>query len=221
MRHVTGLLNVRFEERLAERGRIAQDLHDNLLQGILSLSMQLRVLAEQLPADVPARISMNRILQLTDTVVHEGRKTLQGLRSSIENPDDLVNALAQIPQELGEPEVTFRIVVEGSSLPLRPAIRDDVYCIGREALMNAFRHSRARNIDLRLEYSANELGIYVRDNGRGIDPRMFTSGCVARRGLAEMQGRAGKIGAKLRVRAGPVAEQKWKFVCQVALPLNG
>jgi len=199
MRHVTGLLNVRFEERLAERGRIAQDLHDNLLQNILSLSMQLHVVQAQLPDDSPARTTMNRILQLTEYVVDEGRKTLRGLQSSIENPNDLVNALSQVPQELGNQRVSFRIIVEGSPLPLRAAVRDDVYCIGREALMNAFRHSMAGKIDLQLNYGAKELRIQVRDNGCGIHPELLQSTGRACRGLSGMRERAERIGAKIRV----------------------
>jgi signal transduction histidine kinase/ligand-binding sensor domain-containing protein len=218
MRHVTRLMNVRFEERLAERGRIAQDLHDNLLQGVLSLSMQLQVAADQLPADSPARARMNRILQLTKQVVDEGRNTLRGLRSSIENPDDLVTSLSQVPKELGEQKTPFRIVVEGSSKPLRPAIRDDVYCIGREALLNAFRHSMADSIDLRLEYRGTELRMQVRDNGRGIDPRVIGSSRDVHQGLSRMRERAERIGAKIRVlsRAGGGTEVEVRVRNRVA-----
>src|SRR5262249_47193816 len=57
-------LNVRFEERLAERTRIAQDLHDTLLQGLLSASMQLHLANDQLVAESPAKPLVNRVLQL-------------------------------------------------------------------------------------------------------------------------------------------------------------
>jgi signal transduction histidine kinase len=218
MRQVTRLMNVRFEERLAERGRIAQDLHDNLLQGVLSLSMQLQVAADQLPADSPARTRMNRILQLTKQVVDEGRKTLRGLRSSIENPDDLLTSLSQIPNELGEQQMPFRIVVEGSPRPLRPAIRDEVYSIGREALLNAFRHSMADNVDLRLEYRGNELRMQVRDDGRGVDSRVIDSGRDAHLGLLRMHERAERIGAKIKVlsRAGDGTEVEVRVPNRVA-----
>lgn len=204
MRQITQLLNVRFEERLAERGRIAQDLHDNLLQSILSLSMQLHVVKEQLPDDSPARTTMNRILQLTELVVDEGRKTLRGLRSSIEDPNDLVDSLSQIPREIDQPGVRFRIVVRGSSLPLRAAIRDDVYCIGRESLVNAFRHSMAGKIDLILNYGGNELQIHVLDDGCGINPEVLQPDSKGYRGLYGMRQRAERIGAKIKVlsRAG-------------------
>jgi ligand-binding sensor domain-containing protein/signal transduction histidine kinase len=199
MLHLTQLLNVRFEERLAERTRIAQDLHDTLLQGVLSASMQLHVAVDQLPQDSPARPGLNRVLELVGHVVEEGRNTLRGLRSSFENVDDLTNSLSRIQQELDKQGVNFRVVVEGAPLPLRPAIRDEVYRIGREALVNAFRHSRARNIDLHVEYSVHEFRILVRDDGCGIDPSVLQSGRDGHWGMSGMRERAEKIGAKVKV----------------------
>ena len=199
-RELARLLNVRFEERLAERTRIAQDLHDNLLQGVLSASMQLHVAMDQAPDDTPARATMNQVLQLMGRVVEEGRNTLRGLRSSTENAFDLTTSFSRIPQELGNQEgIDFRVVVEGVSLPLRSAIRDDVYSIGREALVNAFRHSRARNIEVQLEYGRRRFRILVRDDGCGIDPHVLASGRDGHRGLPGMRERAEKIGARLKV----------------------
>src|SRR6185295_13914221 len=79
---LTRRLNVRFEERLAERTRIAQELHDTLLQGFLSASMQLDVAVDQLPAESPARPMLSHILRLMRQVIDEGRNAVQGLRSS-------------------------------------------------------------------------------------------------------------------------------------------
>ena len=199
MHQVTRLLSIRFEERLAERTRIAHELHDTFLQGVLSVSMQLHVAVDQLPADSPSRPTLNRILQLSGQVVAEGRNMLRGLRSSIESAQDLKNSLSRIPEELGEEGVDFRVVVEGASLPLRPAIRDDVYSIGREALVNAFRHSGANNIDVHLQYATDHLRVLVQDDGGGIDPQVLHFGRDGHWGLSGMRERAERIGAKLRV----------------------
>jgi signal transduction histidine kinase len=197
------LLSVRFEERLAERTRIAQELHDTLLQSLLSISMQLHVAVDQLPDDSPARKTLNRAMQLMGPVIEEGRNTIRGLRSSIQNPDDLMSSFSQIPRELNDKGINFHAVVEGAPVPLRPAIRDEVYRIGREALTNAFRHSGANNIRLQLEYTTNHLRILVADDGCGISSQVLEFGRGGHWGLLGMRERATKIAGKLRVMSRP------------------
>jgi signal transduction histidine kinase len=82
---------------------------------------------------------------------------------------------------------------------LHPAIRDEVYSIGREALINAVRHAKASSIEVELEYRATTLLMVVRDNGRGIDPDVLRSGKDGHWGLLGMRERAESIGAKLRL----------------------
>lgn len=200
LHQMTRKMNLRFEERLAERTRVAQQLHDTLLQGVLSASMQLHVAVDGLPEDAPTKPALNRILQLMGQVIDEGRNTLRGLRSSVEDVHDLANSLSRIPLELGDEQgIDFRVLVEGTPLALRPTIRDDVYSIGREALVNAFRHSRANSIDVELEYAPSQLRILVRDDGCGIDSQVLKSGRDGHWGLAGMRERAKRIGAKFRV----------------------
>jgi signal transduction histidine kinase len=200
MHRLTQQLNMRFEERLAERTRIAQELHDTLLQGFLSASMQLHVADDQLPVDSPAKPLVNRVLTLMGRVIDEGRNAVRGLRSGHDDSYDLGQAFSRVAQELGlRPEVDFRVVMEGMPRALHPVIRDEVYRIGRESLVNAFRHSRASKIEVEVDYSASNLRILVRDNGCGIDPQVLRAGRDGHWGLPGMRERAEKVGAKLRV----------------------
>ncbi|HUB02718.1 MAG TPA: sensor histidine kinase [Terriglobales bacterium] len=204
LHQVRDKLNLRFEERLAERTRVAQELHDTLLQGVLSASMQLHVVVDNLPEGSPSRLPLNRVLQLMSQVIDEGRATLRGLRSTTDDAHTLETSFSRIPQELAAPsEIDFHIVVEGAPLPLRSVIRNDVYSIGREALVNAFRHSRPSYIDLHLEYSPNHLRILVRDDGCGIDADVLESGREGHWGLSGMRERAERIGARLKVLSRP------------------
>jgi signal transduction histidine kinase len=197
---LTQQLNLRFEERLAERTRIAQELHDTLLQGFLSASMQLHVADDQLPADSPAKPLMNRVLTLMGRVIDEGRNAVRGLRSTHDDSQDLGKAFSRVAQEVVmQQEVDFRVIMEGQPRALHPVIRDEVYRIGRESLMNAFRHSHASKIEVEVDYSASNLRILVRDNGCGIDPQVVRAGRDGHWGLAGMRERAEKVGAKLRV----------------------
>ena len=193
-------LTVRFEERLAERTRIAQDLHDTLLQGLVSASMQLHVANDLLPNDAAAKPLVGRVMQLMGQVIEEGRDAVRGLRSTSGNADDLETAFSQAGQEFGNEQVKdCRVIVEGTPRQLHPIIRDEAYRIGREAVANAFRHSRAGKIEIELEYSAKQLRILVRDDGIGIDSEVLHSGRDGHWGLPGMRERAESIGARLKV----------------------
>ena len=206
LRHATKTMNLRFEERLAERMRVAQELHDTLLQGVISASMQLDVAVDHLPGDSPVRPALRHIMQIMEQVIEEGRTTLRGLRSSTEGAHDMELAFMRVPEELGvDQKMSYRVLVEGTPLPLQAAIHDEVYSIGREALVNAFRHSGASNVEVELEYTASRMRVSVRDNGQGITPEVLRTGRDGHWGLSGMRERAERIGAKFRIMSGPSA----------------
>lgn len=199
---LTKQLNVRFEERLAERTLIAQELHDTLLQGFLSASMQLDVAVDQLPEGSPLRPRLVRVLELMRQVTEEGRNALRGLRLSNNDSEDIAVALSSINQELNSGgETVFRVIVEGSSRALHPIARDEVYRIGREAVVNAFRHARAKNITVEVLYLENQLRLQISDDGCGINSEVLESGREGHWGLSGMRERAERIKARLKVRS--------------------
>jgi len=194
-------LDARDEERLAERRRIAQELHDTLLQGFLAVSMQLHAAVDQLPADCAhAKPRFSKVLQLLDRVLEEGRCAVQGLRSPHEHRASLGEAFASVPNDLGfSSAIGFRVVVHGRERELRAGLREEVYRIGREAIVNACRHSQATEIEMEVEYRPTELRITVRDNGCGIAPQQLQWGRKGHWGLQGMRERAERIGARLRL----------------------
>jgi len=199
LHQMTRQLRVKFEERLAERTRIAQELHDTLLQGFLSASMQVHVASDQLAPDSPVKPILTRALQLMGEVNEEGRNAVRGLRSTQSASLDLEHAFSRIQGELLADQVAFRVIVDGERKPLHPVLRDEVYRIGREALVNAFRHAQAKSIEIELRYSSSHLRLLVRDDGRGIDPQLLSSGLEGHWGLVGMRERADRIGARLHV----------------------
>ena len=200
MLQLTARLQMRFEERLAERTRIAQELHDTLLQGFLSASMQLHVADERLSSDSPAKTLVGRVLGLMDQVIEEGRNAVRGLRSPKRGLPDLGQCFSRIREEFPmQSQIGFRVIVEGIPQPLRPLISDEVYLIGHEAVSNAFRHSHASDIEVELEYATSHLLVLIRDNGVGIGPEILRSGREGHWGLSGMKERTERIGGKLRV----------------------
>jgi signal transduction histidine kinase len=112
----------------------------------------------------------------------------------------LGHALAGVPSDLGSPSAAeFKVVVMGRPQELSPVVSDELYRIGREAIVNAYRHSRAKQIETEIEYRPTALRIAVRDNGCGIDPQQLEWGRPGHWGLQGMRERAERIGAQLRL----------------------
>src|SRR5580704_16268288 len=188
------------EERLAERTRIAQELHDTLLQGFFAASMQLHAAVESLPTDCAARLRLSTVMQLLNRVLAEGRCALERLRSPNEPKTSLDKAFARVPNDLGfSSAVGFRVIVLGMEREVSVSLCDDIYRIVREAIVNAYRHSGAKDIEAEIEYRPSVLRFAVRDNGRGIDPQNLQWGKNGRWGLQGMRERADRIGGRLRV----------------------
>jgi len=96
----------------------------------------------------------------------------------------------------------YKVTVAGESRRLHPIIRDEVYRVGREAVVNAVRHARARAVAVEIEYSQRGLRVAVRDDGRGIDSRVLAASREGDGGLSAMRRGAAGIGARLRIRTG-------------------
>ncbi len=205
VRRLAATIQARFDDRLEERERIARDLHDTLLQGIFSASIHFDVANNRLPTDSPAKPSVQRGMELLTQVSKEGRDTLLALRTTASSQSDLEEALSRLSGEFSLPaNMDFRVITEGEAGLLRPLIRDEVYLIVREALINAFRHSKASAIEVKVGYISRNLRVSVRDNGCGIDEELLKSGKEGHWGLTNMRERAERIGGRFKVssRAG-------------------
>jgi len=193
-------LSVRRDERQRERERLARELHDNLLQGFLGLSLQLHGAVDQVPADTPSKSALDRIVVRMHRLLNEARETLCGIRSSALASMSLEHAFSCLKDEFApKGTVRFQIFVTGQPKPLKPEIQEQIYLIGREALINALRHSEATSIEAEVEYLPRRLRIRVRDNGRGMDSKTVRSGRQSHWGLLGMRERAAGIGSQLRI----------------------
>jgi signal transduction histidine kinase len=194
------------DAKLEERTRIAQELHDTLLQTFQSASLHLGVALYGVAPDSPLTPQLDRILQIMRQGIEEGRNAIQGLRSTGLHTSDLVLALSHVRDGLEvQPDIDFRVIVIGRQRPLPPEIQHEIYRIGREALVNAFCHAAPTRIELELEYSDHELRMRIRDNGRGIPPQVLGKGRDGHWGLAGMRERATRIGGLLEIQSSTAA----------------
>ena len=229
VRQLAAQLEMRLEERLAERTRIARDLHDTLLQGFQGLLLRLQAVLIQIPKRPEKACEiLESALVSAEQAIAEGRGAVQQLRSGSEG--SLEQMLLDFSRELASSQKgadnspTVRVIVEGNRRPKRSMIRDEVDRIARELLRNAYRHGHAQNIEAELRYDDDAFLLIVRDDGKGIDPTVLKDrGRAGHWGLPGMYERAEGMGARLDIwsEVGAGAEVRLRVPAAIAYEKSG
>jgi len=191
------LQRILFDERLAERKRMARDLHDTLLQTIQGSKLVADDALDSSTDPIRMRRAIEQLSVWLAQAMQEGRAALKSLRTSTTQANDLAEALRGVTEGGVIPSsmvVTFSVV--GGAREMYPIIRDETYRIGYEAIRNACMHSGASQLEVELRY-AHDLTLRVSDNGIGIDPVIADRGKNGHFGLQGMRERAARIGGKL------------------------
>jgi signal transduction histidine kinase len=208
VRQISRVLSARLDERVAERTRVARELHDTLLQSFHGVMFRFQAAANVLPdRPLDAKQRLETALKQGSQAIREGRDAVQGLRDSTVVTNDLAVALRTLSEELAASEgngahggtATVDVAIQGTLQALRPIIRDDIYRIGSEALRNAFRHARAGRIEVEIRYDARQFQLRVRDDGQGIDAGTPDAHRAGHFGLPGMHERAEQIGGQVEV----------------------
>ena len=197
--------DLRLEERVNERTRIARDLHDTLLQSFHGLLFRIQAARNMLPRRPEEAIqALDGVITGAEQAITEGRDAIQDLRAEPVAEGDLVHSLTSLGQELAGSQdgnrdsALFRVTVEGARQTLSPILQDEVYRIAREVLRNAFLHARARQIEAEIRYDDRLFRLRIRDDGKGMDPNVLDAGRRAGHwGLPGIRERAKQIGARL------------------------
>jgi signal transduction histidine kinase len=208
LQQVERQFNMRLEERLNERTRIARDLHDTLLQSFQGLLLRFDVATNLLPERPDeARKRLKSAIDQAEVAIIEGRDAVQGLRSSTVLTNDLALAISALGEELATGEsnpnhAVFHVAVEGTSRDLHPISRDEIFRIAGEAMRNAFKHAQAQRIEVEIQYHDRHFRLSVRDDGKGMDCKFVNEGGrVGHYGLRGMHERAKLLGGELTVRS--------------------
>ena len=199
------IVELRLEERIEERTRIARDLHDTLLQSFHGLMFQFQAARNQLPQRPESAMqALDEAILATEQALAEGRDAIHDLRPEPAAQHDLAALLTAIGQELAGAHAanghvpSFRVTVEGKPRRLSPTLQNELYRIGREMIRNAFHHAAASHIEVEIRYDEHQLRLRIRDDGKGIDPKVLdTSGRPEHWGLPGVRERAQRIGSRL------------------------
>lgn len=196
-------LRARLQIRHAERERIARDLHDTLLQGVQGLILRVHAATSELPTDHAVSVSIDQALARGEEILVEGRNRLLDLRLGVGAANNLTTRIAEFAQQCTDDyPAAFNLISNDEDQEIVPVVGEEAFLITREAVLNAFRHANARQINVELDYGAKELVIQVSDNGDGISPHEDDRNRTSRRwGLVGMKERAATIGAGLIIKS--------------------
>ena len=190
-------ISVRFDERLAERTRIARELHDTLLQTVQGSKLVADNALRQSDDSAHLRRAMEQLSGWLGQATEEGRAALNSLRTSTIETNDLAAALRRATQECWfDKAIAVKFLATGGPRDMHPVARNEIYRIGYEAIRNACEHASASRLEIALTY-ARDLTLRVNDNGVGMKAAVLTEGKQGHFGLQGMRERAERIGSKL------------------------
>lgn len=206
-------IRARADARADERIRIAQDIHDTLLQGVQGLLLNFHVAAQALSTDDKSRLMLERALSTADKIIVEGRSRVTRLRSEHVVDAELVELLNELGFDLnfrGEVKYTVerggRLSDPQKGCRLESEIVGEIYYVAREAVTNAFRHSDATEIFVSLDYGASAFVLTCTDNGNGF-AQEHSEGAPGRGhwGILGMVERSERFGGTCKITSWPGA----------------
>jgi len=205
VRQISRRMSARFDERLAERTRVAREIHDTFLQTVQGSKMVADHALKD-PADHARMVrAMGQLSTWLEQATEEGRAALHSLRASITEKNDLAEAFRRAIDECGrESRAEISFSVNGESREMHPVVRDEVYRIGYEAIRNSCAHSGGDRLKVTLKYE-HDLTLSISDNGAGIDPEVVDKGKQGHFGLRGMRERAERIGSKFTLVSSPAS----------------
>ena len=201
----TRKLQREFSLVLAERTRLARELHDTLLQSLVGVALKIEHVAT-IVTHSPS-VARDHLLGLRRDVqgyMREARQSIFDLRSPIFDTTDLASALRMFGERVvaGTP-ARFDATVTGTPAHQGTALENQLLRIGQEAISNAARHAQATEIHLELRFDDDAVCLRVSDNGRGFDGRDMNAVAAGHYGLSSMRERAAQLGGSVRITTAP------------------
>jgi ligand-binding sensor domain-containing protein/signal transduction histidine kinase len=197
-------LSSRFDAILAERNRMAREIHDTLAQGFVGVSTQLELTAHHLAQSNVTEASQQ--VDRTRALVREGladaRRSIWDLRNT-GTQATLPSRLTNLVEQSSTGHLKTAISIGGTYRALAPSLENEVFRIAQEAMANVVRHSQATHATVALRYDPNELTLSIIDNGIGFQPADLTLSARGHFGIQGMRERSDQIGGTLNVESTP------------------
>jgi len=197
-------LQSQFQAVLAERNRVAREIHDTLAQSFVGVSVQLELTSQLLAHSQPD--AARKQIDQTRTYVREGlaeaRRSIWNLRA-ITAQNSLPTRLTRLADQSNQKNLSVRLNITGTYRPLAQPFEDEVFRIAQESLANAARHANATQVSISLRYDATLLVLSISDNGAGFDATENAPASSGHFGIQGMRERAAQIHAQLTIESSP------------------
>jgi len=194
----------KFAAVLAERNRLASEIHDTLAQGFVGIALQVQAARKMLKAAPQAAEQHLDIAEkMVNHSVGEARRAIWNLRSAALENGNLAAALSEAANQLTTGTgVEVQVGVSGTPRPLASRIENTLLRIGQEALTNAMKHAKPRRIAVELCYDSHSVQLRIADDGQGFDTDTVASANDGHFGLTGMRERLEGIRGKLELQSG-------------------
>jgi signal transduction histidine kinase len=194
-----------FQAVLRERNRLATELHDTLEQGLTGIALQLEAASATSASSAgPSlkHVEMARVLVRQSQ--SEVRRSVWDLKSQVLEQRGLAGAFEEIARQLTEgTSIAAKVEAKGTAVRLPDTMENNLWRIGQEAVTNALKHAAPRTIEIKIEYSASQVVLTVRDDGRGFEVAEQWKSGGGHFGLMGMRERAKRIGGRLEIESSP------------------
>jgi signal transduction histidine kinase/ligand-binding sensor domain-containing protein len=205
LRQVAGRLSARYQVALGERTRIAQDLHDTLLQGFTGVSLQVVAATSRVSGPPEAIRALRDVVKLAQQTLAEARQAIWDIRSADLEHQSLAEALEGAARSTAAGNgVEIRFATTGPVRRMAPELETTALRVGREAIVNALKHAVPTHVDVRLEYAPHQFVLRVKDDGHGMTAGAVDGATAAGHwGVAGMRRRAQQAGGDLDIATEP------------------
>jgi signal transduction histidine kinase/ligand-binding sensor domain-containing protein len=190
---------------LAERARVAREIHDTLLQSLVGTAVQLDNVASELsPSLVPVKEELGRMRRQMEHYIGEAQRSIRDLRSPAALTLDLPAALRDTGENVASGSaVQLQCKVLGTPRYTSPRVQHQLLRIAHEAIVNAVRHAKAAQVRVELQYQADSVTLRIVDDGCGFEPDRAARREGDHWGLTIMRERAEHLGGALTITSAP------------------